>query len=271
MTPNRLLLIILVVPMLSCTATHPKDTAAAARAQAELLPVGQKELWQAAAQSGESQPIDKLRTDKVVGKRAPVRVSDRRAEPISNELAGSLRAGVALRELPADSKPYLGPATVKSVDRQLLNLDLGVAGMCCVVAKARGAALRIRAGERGQVEFRTGDPFARNDILGLKFEQDDFIHALVGNDAPITFKVETHNLLVEQVGQPQGNIMDVRITAGGQQRTARVGQEIEIPELGLTIKIVASVAVQGPSANALPGRPYRVEILGWRTNVGGGG
>ncbi len=59
--------------------------------------------------------------------------------------------------------------------------------------------------------------------------------------------------------------MAVKLSAGRESRALEPGERAVFRQAGLAVELRANIAVQGESANALPGRPYRIELLGWRT------
>lgn len=77
--------------------------------------------------------------------------------------------------------------------------------------------------------------------------------------------MEAYDLSAVQVGEPEGNTMAVKISGGGESHTLMDGERVTLRKAGLTVENKASIAVQGESAEALPGRSYRIELLGWRT------
>jgi hypothetical protein len=176
----------------------------------------------------------------------------------------SVTGAVVLQELPELDAAFSGSATVQSAGGEFLALDLGGGQLIRLHAKVRGGPLTAQVGEQAQLYLRRGDPFARNDILALRLPADELVHALVGNNGPVRFTIPTRELTVAQTGSVEGNTMPVTVSMGSEAHTLRPGEQADF-RTGLTVQVVASVAVQGEAANALPGRPYRVEILGWRT------
>lgn len=245
----------------------PKDAREAAQSQAELSANDdQAKLWQEAAETGTSEGMELLAVDgEAVERRDPVDVPDQaiKAEPKAyDESVQSALAVVAAVEL---EEPWSGQVRVVSTKGELLTLDLGDDRVVTLQTKVRGAPLRVAEDEAGELFFRVGDPFARNDVLALKVKDDDLLYSLVGGNEPVSFKVEAFGLSATQVGEPEGNTMAVKLSAAGETYTVTAGEQAVFRKIGLTVEVKASIAVQGESAYALPGRPYRIELLGWRT------
>jgi len=245
----------------------PKDAREAARTQAELsTDAEQARLWQEAAESGATAGMEQLRVEgSPVKMRQPAVVPDqtieiqRKAYPETIENALTVVSDAEL------DGPFSGPARVVSTRGEFLTLDLGEERVLSLQTKVRGGPLRVKEGETGELLYRAGDPFARNDVIALKLENDDLLYALVGGEGPVSLKVEAFDLTATQVGEPEGNTMAVKVSAGGESHTLSAGERATLRKPGLTVEVRASVAVQGESAYALPGRPYRIELLGWRS------
>lgn len=255
----------------ACMACYgePRGSADAAEAQAALLTdSGQAQLWREAAAGDLPPGLEALRVDA-----APVRdpdqvvVPDRPAQVAQEAFPASVTEGLILHAVPELDEPYAGAAQVTAVDGEFITLDLGGERTVRFQAKARGGPLLVNAGEQAQIALRVGDPFARDDLLALRLEQDDFVYTLVGNTGPVRLSVPSHSLVAAQVGEAEGNTMAVSVTIGRETQRLQQGQEADFAA-GLAVRVLASVAVQGEAANALPGRPYRIELIAWRTSAG---
>ena len=63
----------------------------------------------------------------------------------------------------------------------------------------------------------------------------------------------------------QQNAAAVRLTLRGQTHVLAPGEQADFAAADVTVKVLSSIAVEGESANAVEGDPYRLELLGWRT------
>jgi len=259
------MVIVTAAAILACGG--PPDTPAdAARAQAGLAAdSAQAELWQEAAAGELGAPIEELRVDSAAVRRLAVpQVPDRPAATQQQELPAAVDAAVIVQSAPSLTEPYSGPVQVRSAQAEGLVLDIGREATLDLQIRVGGRAVQAQAGETGQLYLRQGEPFARDDVLGLRLKNDDVIYALVGRDEPVRFGIGSHGMRVAQSGEPSGNVMPVSVSVAGETRMLRPGEQVTFERARLTVKLLASVAVQGEAANALPGRPYRVELIGWR-------
>ena len=251
-------------------ACAPADTAPGraseiAEGQAALATdSSQARLWREAINEGAAAPLAEAHTDEPVAGGARLVVTDRPGRASQEAFPASVDAALVLAEAPDLDEPYAGTARVQSASGEFLTLDLDGAGTLSIHSRVGGRALRAAEGEVAEVLFRRGTPFARDDVLGVRLERDDLVYALVGADEPVRFDITSHAIRVAQVGEPEGNVLSVSLTVGRETQTLNIGDQVDF-RAGLTVKLLASVAVQGQAANALPGRPYRVELLGWRT------
>lgn len=245
----------------------PKDAREAARTQAELsTDAEQARLWQEAAESGTTAGMEQLSVEgSPVRTRQPAVVPDQAVEAQRKAYPETIQSAVTVVSAAELDAPFSGPARVASTDGEFLTLDLGEERVLSLQTKVRGGPLRVKEGETAELLYRAGDPFARNDVIALKLEDDDLLYALVGADGPVSLELEAFDLTAKQVGEPKDNTMAVEISSGGESHTLSAGEQATLRKPGLTVEVKASVAVQGESAYALPGRPYRIELLGWRT------
>lgn len=258
----------LVALLLVACERAPRSAADAAAAQAELATdTAQAQLWREA--QGQAQGLERLAVDSAAVRRlTPVEVPDRAQQSRPQPFPAEVDAGFMIHSLPPLEAPFSGPVRVASVDGEQLVLDLGEQRQLRLQAKLGGGPPRVRAGESGQLDIRvSGDPFARNDIVVLRLPGDEMVYALVGANAPVRLRMPARGLTAVQTGQPERNMMPVAVTVGEETRTLRAGEQADFRAARLTVKVLASVAVQGEAANALPGEPYRIELLGWRTRA----
>ena len=269
-TRNSFVLFIALAAVGCGQAAAPPDSSTdAARAQAELsADPGQAKLWQEVAERGGASDLEAAVVESgAVRKRTPATVEGKPIEATPIELPEAIDSGLAVLALPQmeEEAELITTAQVAASDGQFLTLDLGDYGTLQVQAKIGGRALRAAAGETAQVRLRRGTPFERNDFLTIQLERDQVLHALVGGTEPV--RISAPELLLEaaQFGEPEGNAMAVSVQVSrAKPRILRMGEETEVA--GLTVAVLASVAVQGDAAYALPGEPYRLEILAWRSS-----
>lgn len=228
----------------------------------------QAELWRRGAASGAFNGIEKLTTDRpAVASRRIVAVSSKAAPRTQQAFPQSLRTAVVVNMPIQFEEPLRGTARVRSVEGEFVELEIGDQQVLQLQAKFDGTPLRARAGQSAQVFLRTGDIYERNDILAVRVPEDEMIYALVGASNPVRLSLEERGFLAEQTGKPEGNTMQVRVSFRGETRVLSQGQQADFGEAGMTLKVLASVAVQGPAANALEGEPYRIELVAWRSRT----
>jgi hypothetical protein len=253
----------------ACAATDvlPRKDAGVATHQAALTTdPAQAALWKEAADSGALAGIAKLRAGRAqLAPRQAARVSDRPAAMARTPYPQALQTAVSI-SLPAGfGGRFTGAVPVRAVEGEFMELVLADKQVLRLHSKLDGVPLRARANETADVVLRAGDIYERNDILAVRLAGDELIHALVGAKGPVRFALRERGLTAEQTGKPEGNAMAVRVSLGGETRTLGPGEQADFGEAGLTLKILASVAVQGQATHALEGEPYRIELLAWRT------
>lgn len=270
MRTRTLFIVLIAIAAVGCgqATAPPDDTTDAAHAQAGLsTDPEQARLWQEVAERGGAADLEAAVVESgAVQTRTPVTVEGKPIEAQTAEFPEAMASGLAVLALPEMAEDeLLVTAQVAASDGEFLTLDLGDHGTLQVQAKIGGRALRAAAGETAQVRVRRGTPFERNDFLAIRLERDQVLHALVGGTEPV--RISAPELLLEavQFGEPEGNAMAVSVQVSrANPRILRMGEETEVA--GLTVKVLASVAVQGEAAYALPGEPYRLEILAWRSS-----
>lgn len=264
---------LIVVPLVGCQAPTlpPSDALSAGETQSSLaVDSEQANLWLEAARSGATPGIQNFQVRDAAAALRPrlvVQITDQPAEQQRLAFPADVPSGLAVLGLPDIDRSYTGVARVSAVDGEFVTLDLGESRLLELHAKVRGGPVRARPGETAELMFRQGDPYERNDLLAVKLEDDDLLYTLVGGNTPVRLSISSHGLNAVQLGEPDRNMMNVRVTIGSEARTLRAGDEAIFSQAGLTVKVLASVAVQGEAANALEGEPYRLELLGWRTTA----
>ncbi len=246
----------------------PEQPADVATAQAGLTgDTAQAQLWERAAQTDAAVGAATLHTDSgVVSTRAPLRVPDRPVQATERPFPEEVDGALVMLAVPEIEGAFTGAATVRAVSGEFLTLDLGQDRLLRIQAKVAGGPLRVQSGESARVYLRSsGDPFARDDILSLRFEGDEVLYALVGGNQPVRFRVAAPALGVAQTGEPDGNTMPVVVTVGSERQTLRLGEQADFARARLTVRLLASTAIQGEAAYAVEGDPYRVQLLAWRT------
>lgn len=247
----------------------PREARNIAEAQAALATdPAQAVLWEKAAAGGATVGIEKVTTERpAVTPRKLVLVSSRPAAMEKISFPQTLRTAVSI-SVPAELEDqFTGRARVRSAEGEFVEFEIGGQRTLRLQSKLDGVPLRARTGETADVLLRVGDIYERNDILFVRVAEDELLHALVGADGPVSFAVKERGLVAEQTGEPDGNTMPVRVSFGGETHTLRAGEQAEFGETQMTLRILASVAVQGQAANALEGEPYRIELVAWRSRL----
>jgi hypothetical protein len=265
---RRTTLAVMTVGLAQACQRAPERPPAVAQAQAELTPdTAQARLWTEAATAGTGPAAAGLRVDSgAVRRRTAVRIPDRPIAQREQAFPQEVPAAVALLAVPELAEPFSGTATVGAIRGEVLTLDLGQGRVLQLQAKVGGAPLRAAAGESARLFYRgSGDPFLRNDVLDLQLPNDRLVYALVGAAAPVRLEIPSAGIQAAQIDRPDSNMMAVAVTLRSERRTLRPGEQAEFPGAGLTVRLLASVAVQGEAAHAVEGDPYRIELLAWRT------
>lgn len=250
-------------------AVPPKGPAATAEELARLSPdPAQAKLWREAVSKGAVAGIESASVhDAPVRRRKALVIPHKPVEPARVAFPETVVSGMVILAAPELDEEFSGTVRIKSAKGEFLQFDLGKGRTLNLQTKVRGGPLRARAGETATLLLRRGSPFQRNDVLAIKLAEDDLVYALVGSDEPVRLSIASHSLSAEQIGELERNAMRVQVTIGGETRTLKPGDQADFQATGLTVKVLASVAVQGESAHVLPGQPYRLELLGWRTTV----
>jgi hypothetical protein len=185
-----------------------------------------------------------------------------------------MESGFVVIEAPDQVDRYSGTVRVTAIEGEFLTLDLGGKGTLVLQAKVRGGPLRATAGEKGKIVFRRGDPFARNDLVSLKLPDDALLYAVDGGREPVRMTAKSFGFTARQLtgsdakgeaAAPQPNTAALRLTLDGETHLLRPGDQARFSAAKMTIELWASLAIEGESANAIEGDPYRVELFGWRT------
>ncbi len=267
---TRIFLLVLISSSLAACATAERLTMSdsdLAMRQAQLATSAeQAKLWRAAAKSPAVTGLSNASYggDAVV-QRVPTRIAADAMATGSERLGAGVSTGYAAQALPDLPKAYRGTAQVTSTAGDSLVLNLPNLGEARLLAKAAGRPLRAKAGDHAQIYMRRGDPFHRNDVMAITLPEDQFIHALVGADGPVTLDLPAYRLVAQQTGEVRQNGLGVQVTLDGETRFLQAGDKADFAAGGLTVMINASVAVQGEAAHALPGKPYRLELIAWQT------
>ncbi len=264
----RTTLVVVTVGLTAACQRAPSRPSAVAQAQADLtLDTAQARLWAQAATAGTGPAAPGLQVEGgAVRQRVAVRIPERPTQQGEPVFPPEVQAGLAMLAAPALAEPFSGPATVGSVRGEVLTLDLGQGRVLRLHAKVGGGPVRAAAGDSARLFYRTsGDPFFRNEAIDLQLPGDRLVYALVGAEAPVRLEIPSAGVRAAQVEQPDSNTMAVAVTVGSERRTLRPGEQAEFPKARLTVKLLASVAVQGEAVHAVEGDPYRIELLAWRT------
>ena len=250
----------------------PRDAAGVATGQAALAGDElQAALWRDAAQRRSLDGLPELLSVQApVRQRHPLLVPDTPVESKPTPYPASVRTALQL-SMPAglaEREPYAGPAMVARADGEFVTLRLPDRQLVRLQARVAGEAPRLAQGETVQLQLRSGTPFRRRDVLVLRGERDDLAYALVGDGDPVSVSFPGLGVAARQDGEPAGNSLRVAVSAGQESRLLAVGEEAVFAAAGVTVKVLASVAVQGEAANVLPGEPYRLELIAWRSRGG---
>jgi hypothetical protein len=254
---------------LACAPETPRDAQALAEAQATLaVDSSQARLWTEAARSGAAAGLADARADSSVVQRRPEGVPDRPPRAAERPFPDRVEAALAIRSAPELEQPFSGRASVRSSRGEFLILDLGGDRTLRLQVKVGGRPLRASEGESVDVFYRQGDVLEGGNVLALRLARDDLVFAIQSDTMPVSLTLPGPRIRIRarQVGTPEGNTMDVALTVGAETRTLRPGQQAGFARAGLTMKLLASIAVQGEAAPALEGPPYGIELLGWRTS-----
>jgi hypothetical protein len=264
----RLLILVTALVVVGCrqAAEPPSNETEAARSQAELsTDAEQARLWRELAEAGGAEGLAAAAIERgAVQQRAVVISPERSTQAKYEAFPEGVESALAILSLPEMAEDELTmTAQVVAADGEFLTLDLGDQGTLQVQAKVGGRSLMAAAGESAQVRVSRGNPFERNDFLSIQLERETVLHALVGGAQPVRISAPELLLTATQTGEVEGNTMAVAVQVSrANARVLQVGEQTEVA--GLTVKVLASIAVQGEAAYALPGEPYRLEILAWR-------
>jgi len=258
--------------LFACRPQVPAQSGDAAEAQAQLAAdTVQARLWRQ-AQARPALEMQAVRPDSLMVRpatRQPVPeppVSQRPERPFDP----SVDAGLVLVDAPVFETPFSGAARVAAVNGEFLTLDFGNAQTLRLHAKVGGAPLRAQPGEQAQLLLsHGGEPQVANDRLVVRLPQDDLLYALVGSNSLVRLSLPPFRMTAEQIEPVANNTAAVRVTVGGETHVVRHGETVTFDTGSLTIRVLASITVRGQAANALPGEPNRLHILGWRTRPAG--
>lgn len=253
--------------LIGCGQGVPTRGTSAAERQATLATDStQARLWRNAP-SAAALDMQALRIDSAAVRPAnPVVVSER---PVPQQpeqpFDQSVDAGLAMVDVPAAETPVTTAARITAVNGEYLTVELGDGRSLRLHVKVGGAALRTQTGDQGQLYFsHNPDPMVAGDRLALRLPEEDLVYALVGSNGPVSLTLPPFRLSAQQVEPIANDTAPVRVTVGGESQVVRHGETATFDNANLVIRVLASIAVQGEAANALPGEPYRIHLLGWR-------
>lgn len=256
------------IVLTSCTAVQRSDDPAVIGQQQARLAgsSSQAALWEAAAAANSVEGIQTAVTNpEVVAQRRPVTVVEK--TDIASKFGSfpeNLATGVVARALPEIEPDFVGRAVVDAVEDEIVQFDLGGRRLLALQAKVKGFPLNVNEGDVAEIVVRQGDIYKPNDVVAVALPDDDVIRALVSDQGPVRIDLPTFAFSAQQIGEPKGNQMPVDVTISGESKVLAQGDEEEF-SAGLTVRLTASLAIQGPSVNALEGDPYRIELIAWRT------
>ena len=264
---RRIITAFALITLCACSRqpSAPKDTAGVAEEASKLATTPeQKRLWKEAAarnQGLESVP----RPDDAVADRRSVAPSNQKIAPKAQQIPASVRGGVIVMSPRTDDAPFAGSARIRNVQGERIELDLGgpQARTIAVVARAAGRALRLRAGEVAQVEYRTqSDPHDRQEILAMRTASGDGVVSVTDSDTqPVNVSVRLYNLVARQVGDVADSRMNVEVRVGNAVRVLRPGEIADVG--GLTVGIKASNAYSASEMHAVESNPFALDLIAW--------
>lgn len=160
---------------------------------------------------------------------------------------------------------FTGTATIKSIDGERVELDLGNGRTLSLLLRVQSGGLRTKPGETVQIEWRTRqEPEDRMDILAILTPAGQgIVSVLDGAKKPVTVQVPLFRLTAAQTGTPERGSMPVEVSVGDEKQTLRQGQISEFKSARLAIGIVSSLAVTGEDVNREEGNPYAIRLLAW--------
>jgi hypothetical protein len=231
----------------------------------------QAELWrQAAARSSgnlEQVPVAarpvQLR-DRATGASQPTQP---KAVTLPPGMPNALRI-VNVPELPRGA--FAGSARITRVEGERVELDLGENRVLSLLVRSQSSPLRAKAGDSAQLELRLRtDPHDRAEVVALRGPaRDGIVSVLESGPKPVTVRVALFSLTATQVGNPARGSMDVQVTAGDERQVLSQGRVAEFKRAGLSVGVVASLAVTGEDVNREEGQPYSLRLLAWPTQQG---
>ena len=223
------LAIVIMLPLAACqTPGQPFATnSSVAEAQAELTTdPAQAALWRQAAENSAATGIREVPVPAdAVASPATVTIADRPAAMARVPFPATMESGIVIVDVPEQVGKYSGAARVTAIEGEFLTLDLGGKGELVLQAKVRGGPLRATVGDKGQVVFRQGDPFRRDDLLTVKLPNDALLYAIIGGSKPVRISAKAFDLSARQLAPSevkgdanveQSNQTDLRLSLQGE-------------------------------------------------------
>ncbi len=225
----------------------------------------QAELWKAAPESSAAALENISVATQAVESRAHPEDANRPVGGGQFALAAGQPNAVRIISAPEIAKgAYLGPARITAVEGDRVDFDLGEKRQLSVLLRLQSAPLRAKSGDQAQIEFRRrDDPRDRAELFALKAPGQGIVTVLEGATKPVTVSVALYKLTAAQTGEALHGTMPVLVTVGGEQMTLRQGETADFKRAGLTVGIVASLAVSGEDVNREEGNPYAIRLLAW--------
>lgn len=264
---------VLVLIGVTCLAGCRRDTELRSKDAAERMSdvaadQKQAELWRQAA-ARENRSLGQFKAaDAPVQSRRRVAPTATPPQPQPQDATLPAQQPTAVQVLSAPGGPeqaYSGPATIRSISGERVEIDLGGARTIQLALRVRAGGLQARPGDPVQVEWRARDvPENRMEILALRTASGDgIVSVLDGGPRPVSVRVALFRLTATQTGTPEKGSLPVEVSVGDERQTLRQGQVAEFNSANLAVGVVASLAVSGEDVNREEGNPFAIRLLAW--------
>jgi hypothetical protein len=259
-----------VVALGACRRDQPpRSKDAAERMATATADQKQAELWKQAAARPDRELLQIRPAERPVESRRRAAPATQTQRPPGTTPTLPQQQPNAVRILATPSIPearYSGPATIKAIEGNRMELDLGAGRTLSLLARVRSGSLTAKPGETVQVEWRAReeDPRDRSEILALRTSTGDgIVTVLEGGTKPVSVRVNLYRMTATQTGTPERGSMPVQVTVGDERQVLQQGQIAEFKSANLAVGVVASVAVTGEDVNREEGNPYAIRLLAW--------
>jgi hypothetical protein len=241
----------------------------AERFSTQLADAKQAQLWKQVAAGPKrdlSQFMVSERSVQTRRKAVPMEKPARGSTPTLATLPGQQPNGVRiLSASQSAADTFTGAATIKGMESERVELDLGKERTLSLLLRVRSRGLRAKPGEAVQLEWRTRlEPENRMEILALMtLTGEGIVSVLDSAKKPVTVQVPLFRLTAAQTGTPEKGSMPVEVSVGDEKQTLRQGHTGEFKSARLAVGLVSSLAVTGEEVNREEGNPYAIRLLAW--------